>query len=264
MPNRIIKESICTSDNLNSLTPEEEVFFYRLIVSCDDFGVTDARAPIIRARCFPLKLEKYSEKKIEEWLHKLVSADLIYMYEVDGKRYLKMTSWENHQQIRAKKSKYPLPDSEGANLISNDINGNQDKSDDGICHRNPIQSNPNPNPNPNTNARARVKNKYAEFVTLYEEEYQKLVDEYGEAITKRMIEILDNYKGANGKKYKSDYRAILNWVVDRVKSEQPRKGSNSWGALRTLDEKYRNMEGGNEPERNNQNFCNTDGGLSEV
>jgi len=60
---------------------------------------------------------------------------------------------------------------------------------------------------------------YAEFVTMKENEYLKLVDKYGELRTKRMIEILDNYKGANGKKYKSDYRAILNWVVDRVTKE---------------------------------------------
>ena len=31
MPNRIIKESIVSSD-LNELTPEQEVFFYRLMV----------------------------------------------------------------------------------------------------------------------------------------------------------------------------------------------------------------------------------------
>ena len=37
--------------------------------------------------------------------------------------------------------------------------------------------------------------------------------------TKRMIEILDNYKGAKGKRYKSDYRAILTWVVDRYNEE---------------------------------------------
>lgn len=34
-----------------------------------------------------------------------------------------------------------------------------------------------------------------------------------------MIEILDNYKGSKNKKYASDYRAILNWVVDRYKEE---------------------------------------------
>ena len=36
MPNRIIKESIRTSDSINDLTWFEEVLFYRLMVSCDD------------------------------------------------------------------------------------------------------------------------------------------------------------------------------------------------------------------------------------
>ena len=31
MPNRIIKESICTSDNIEALTDFQETFFYRLI-----------------------------------------------------------------------------------------------------------------------------------------------------------------------------------------------------------------------------------------
>ncbi|NRF91507.1 hypothetical protein HQN89_10800 [Paenibacillus frigoriresistens] len=57
---------------------------------------------------------------------------------------------------------------------------------------------------------------YAEFVTMTDEEHEKLVIAHGEEKTKRMIEILNSYKGSNGKKYKSDYLAILNWVVERV------------------------------------------------
>ena len=59
------------------------------------------------------------------------------------------------------------------------------------------------------------KYKYAEFVTLTRDEYATLCETYGEEVAKRMIEILDNYKGSKGRKYKSDYRAILSWVVDR-------------------------------------------------
>jgi hypothetical protein len=59
--------------------------------------------------------------------------------------------------------------------------------------------------------------RYAEFVQLKESEYNKLIEEHGKPLTDKMIQTLDNYKGANGKKYKSDYRAILNWVVDKVK-----------------------------------------------
>lgn len=136
MPNRILKESICTSDNLNKLTPQEEVFFYRLMVNCDDYGIADARVKILRSKCFPLK-DSIRDSDIEKWLKKLIQANLIFIYEVDGKRYLKLTSWDRHQQVRAKKSKFPTPDSNGYQLISNDC----------ICPRNPIQSESESNPN---------------------------------------------------------------------------------------------------------------------
>jgi hypothetical protein len=64
-----------------------------------------------------------------------------------------------------------------------------------------------------------IKNKYAESVSLTTEEYQKLLDENGEYLTQKMIEVLDNYKGASGKTYKSDYKAILSWVKDKVHKE---------------------------------------------
>lgn len=64
-----------------------------------------------------------------------------------------------------------------------------------------------------------VKKKYAEFVFLFQEEYDKLVSEHTESNAKIFIDILNNYKGSNGKKYKSDYLAILNWVIDKAKKE---------------------------------------------
>jgi hypothetical protein len=66
--------------------------------------------------------------------------------------------------------------------------------------------------------------KFAEFVSLTQAEYDKLTSAHGEERTKRMIEILDNYKGANNKKYASDYRAILNWVVNRAEEEEQKGG----------------------------------------
>ena len=136
MPNRIIKESIRTSDSINELTWFEEVLFYRLMVSCDDYGLFDARIPIIKGTCFPLKDMRNGE--IEKALHRLSALGMVTLYEVDGKPFLQLTAWERHQQIRAHKTKYPKPD-EG-NLISDDINCNQMISNDIKCSRNPIQS----------------------------------------------------------------------------------------------------------------------------
>lgn len=125
MPNRILKETICTSENLNALEPEAEVFLYRLIVTCDDYGIFFANTSILRAKCFPLRIDKIKDKDVEKWIKALVEAKLIFLYEYEGREYLKLSKWENHQQVRANKSKYPTPDMEGIHLISNDINGNQ-------------------------------------------------------------------------------------------------------------------------------------------
>ena len=65
---------------------------------------------------------------------------------------------------------------------------------------------------------------FADFVSMTNDEYSSLVAKLGEPRAKRCIEILDNYKGANGKKYASDYRAILNWVVARLEEDEQKGG----------------------------------------
>ncbi len=80
-------------------------------------------------------------------------------------------------------------------------------------------SNTNNNDNNDNNVKKEKKNKYAEFVSMTSEEHDKLIKEHGQRNVKIFIEILDNYKGANGKKYKNDFRAILNWVIDKAKKE---------------------------------------------
>lgn len=106
MPNRILKESICTSENIDQLEPMAECFFYRLMVQCDDFGCMDARANVLKAKCFGIKV-KVTVKNVEKYLQALIDKNLIIYYTVDNKPYLQMTTWSKHQQIRAKHRKYP-------------------------------------------------------------------------------------------------------------------------------------------------------------
>ncbi len=128
MPNRILKESICRSDTIDSLSWFEEVLFYRLIVNCDDYGRFDARLKIIKNTCFPLK--DIRETDVEKALNELSAAGLVRVYEAQGRPVLQLVTWEQHQNIRAKKSKYPAYDSTCIQMYSNDIK----------CSRNPIQS----------------------------------------------------------------------------------------------------------------------------
>jgi hypothetical protein len=114
MPNRILYEKICVSDTLALLSGDEERFFYRLMVQCDDFGRCDARPSFLRARCFSVMLDSVSDAMVAQWLVRLVEVGLAETYIVKGRPYLVVLTWDTYQQRRAKRSKYPEPDLAGA------------------------------------------------------------------------------------------------------------------------------------------------------
>lgn len=109
MPNRIIKESICDSERINKLTPLEEVTFYRLLVNADDYGCFDAREAVVKSRLFPLK-ENMKLSEVKKILDRLSQVGLIVLYSKDGKPYLCVNKWGEHQRLRVSRHKYPTPD----------------------------------------------------------------------------------------------------------------------------------------------------------
>ena len=111
MPNRVIKESIKRSPQIDSLTWFEEVVFYRLIVTADDYGCVDGRPVLLKNELFPTK-DTVTRKSVEDAIRKLVSAGLLRAYEVNGMPYLLFPTWEKHQRIRNKRRKYPEPTGE--------------------------------------------------------------------------------------------------------------------------------------------------------
>lgn len=76
----------------------------------------------------------------------------------------------------------------------------------------------------------------SEFVKLTPEEFKKLKAKYGEHITKLCIEKLDNYIGSTGKRYKSHYRTILNWVADEVMKANPMSRGSKGGIPKVVKE----------------------------
>lgn len=150
MPNRIIKESICTSDTIETLSWFEEVLFYRLIVNCDDYGRYDARPAIIRGKLFPLK--DVTLKQISEAIIKLSTVGIATLYEVDGRPYLQLCTWDKHQVVRAHKSKYPSPTDENAILQASESGCMQMHADVSV-----IQSNPNRNRKSESESESRGK-----------------------------------------------------------------------------------------------------------
>lgn len=133
MPDRIIRESICTSDTLNLLSDFEERFWHRLIVNCDDFGRFYANPLILRGKLFPLKDGK-TKKDMSDALNKLASVGLVELYTVDGKPFLHVVKWSKYQRTRAKISKFPAPE-DGVRNPPNAANGSHSPQPDNICRQ---------------------------------------------------------------------------------------------------------------------------------
>ena len=108
MPNRIIKESIKYSEEIDGLSWFTEVVFYRLLVTADDYGCLDGRTILLKNELFPLK-ESITKEDIEAAISELISARLLYKYTANGKPYLCFPTWDRHQRIRNKHRKFPAP-----------------------------------------------------------------------------------------------------------------------------------------------------------
>ena len=213
MPNRIIKESICTSETLGNLSWFEECLFYRLIVHCDDYGRFYADGRILKGTLFPLK--SVTDKQISDAITRLSTAGILDVYEVNGRGYLQLCTWAKHQTVRAKKSKFPGPEQGiqlGKESICKQVQANV-----------PVFENGNGNENGNDigngaaaqkeKAKAKPKGVYGEFenVMLTGEEHGKLVDSLGDIGAEEYIERLSAYLAQSGRRYKSHYATILTW-----------------------------------------------------
>ena len=226
MPNRIIKESICTSDTIDRLSPEEEIFFYRLIVNCDDYGRMDARPQILRAKCFPLRLDQVDDYKVIDWLYKLEEVGLVQIYEVDSRKYIQIVTWNDHQQIRAKKSKYPAPDD---SLKSSDIRCNQIKSNVPVIQSNPIQSEYESNPIPEDDDWKKISTAYTNLTGRLESpiDVQEMKEVLKLADTDRIIQLMQDIFKRYKPKYKGD--KIKSFSYFRAAIEGELKGGGSSG-----------------------------------
>jgi len=104
MPNRLVREGILDSDKINKLSTKAENFFFRLMLCADDYGRFDGRAPVIKSRTYPLKMDmKVSE--ICKLIDECVKVGLLWFYEVEGKPFIEIIDF--NQRLRAKYSKYP-------------------------------------------------------------------------------------------------------------------------------------------------------------
>ena len=90
--------------------------------------------------------------------------------------------------------------------------------------------------NKNSKNIKKPKKEYGEYkkVKLTDEEYQKLVSEFGSARTEEAIKYLDEYIMDKGYKSKEHYIAIRRWVIDAVNEQTARRAKDKQGNTKTV------------------------------
>jgi hypothetical protein len=247
MPNRIIRDGILTSMKVNQIDWPEEVFYRRLMSVVDDYGRFHGEYELLRSYLYPLKVDRVRVADISRWIAACETAGLIVYYKAgDGKNYIEITNFK--QQVRAKESKFPARDMQMSGKCIADAQHMQ--SNDSRCLQMPasahldgvvfgdgdvkemfsdenIQKDPKEAPLNNPpekkepeKPKTPEKVKYAEFVSMTPQEHGRLIEHVGKDVAEKCIEKLNLHKGSNGKRYKNDYLAILNWVVAAVQRDQ--------------------------------------------
>lgn len=209
MPNRVLKESIKRSPQIDALTWFEEVVFYRLIVTVDDYGCTDGRNNALRSDLFPTK-DSITQKAMNDAIDKLERLGLVIKYVADGIPYLYLPTWDKHQRVRNKHRKYPIPP------CCEDLSANCGQmSADCLPESNPIriQSESEERDAP---AHAREEKKaYGEFsnVFLTEAEHSALTERFG-GNTEKLLNTFSCKLKAKGYTYDNHYATLILWAEE--------------------------------------------------
>jgi hypothetical protein len=195
---RSIKPDFWTDDALTECSIAARLLFIGTWNFADDNGNLDRSSKQLKFKIFPS-----DNIDTEKLIRELLSKNLLREYIVDGKKYLNIRTFLEHQVInKPSKSRIPLcdeccnttvviPEEDGSTT-----NGREGKGEEGKGRE------------------VSAKLRYSDLVTLTEKEYSQLIEKYGEEATKWMVEKLSAHKESKGTKYKSDAGAIRSWVVD--------------------------------------------------
>jgi len=225
---RMFARTIIDSDAFLDMPLSTQALYFHLAMRADDegfinnpkkiirmIGATDDEMKLLMAKKFVIAFES-GVIVIKHWkLHNYIRTDRLkatvyqderqQLIEKDNGSYKLNENYQNNGRQMAGKCQHRL-DKISIDKIS--IDKDRELAD---ANNAPKKKKPKP-----------VKHKYGEFKTvlLSDDEYSKLINEFGESDTMARIERLDGYVGSTGKVYKDHYRTILVWA--KKDKEQPK------------------------------------------
>lgn len=107
---RIIDNTISNSRKVNSVSDQSALLFTWIQAHTDDFGRVEGGADDILFLVVPRR--GWNEEQVEKYLKEMWTVGLVRSYHQDGKRYLEIVGFDEHQVFRSdrnRKAKYPVP-----------------------------------------------------------------------------------------------------------------------------------------------------------
>lgn len=210
MPNRYVRESAIESVPVNTVGWQAEVFWRRLINRVDDFGRTEAHPALLRAKIFPLQLNKVRDADVSRLLLECEQAGLLYAYCVEGKQYLQMQKWEVG---RAKESKHPPPPEQMFASVNGCIQAQTNVPDSDSDSDTVLQSVSTKPPSELPPTKRVVWSAGDGFGGLIEADWKRWKGAYPAVNLKSEVKRASEWLLANPKKVKKQpYRFLTNWL----------------------------------------------------
>lgn len=219
----MIEVSIARDKTFNALSEFAQLLYLKILPHTDDFGRMEGDPETVK-----VMVDGFSKRKAKDYagaLAEVANSGLWIWYETDGGRKVVQFKEQTFERINAfliKKRgnpEYP-PYKDSYKLISGDMAAYHIKSNKQKAESKEQEAESKKTDDPIVS--------FAENVKMTNTEFQALIARVKtEKRARRCIDILDNYKGSKWKTYKSDYRAILSWVVDKLVDLESKSGKSS-------------------------------------
>lgn len=217
---RLVAEEFWVDSTLLRKPMEKRMVFIGLLACSEDSGCFKYDPFEIKMSCFPSPLDSsITPEFIEECINEFVADEILVKYSKNNVDCLFFRNFKRHQKMRkSPPTKIPLPD--WVKYIPYDTNKNIGKYVDDEEALESFLNNDVPQ------EKTQDKISVAQGVSLKKSEIESLESRFGKDFTELCIAKLSDYKMAKGKKYKSDYHAIMMWVVRAVNEdiERSKKG----------------------------------------
>ena len=210
---RMIAPEFWIDEKVAELSRDARLLFIGLWNFADDAGNLIYNAKRIKVCIFPYD-QDITEKETADWLEELKQQKMLQVYSVNGIDYLHIRNFLKYQQIQHPSKTY-LP-----SFIESSMSPHIVLNEGSMSPHTQVKLSKVKISSPKS-----IKTKYGEAgnVFLTEEEYQKLIDRFGEEDTKRRIEELSLGISSKGYKYRSHYHAILAWALREGKGQKPKE-----------------------------------------